>query len=118
MWDHASDGHSTLTLQVSTQIQHSVNRSSRCVMTAIKTPPLHCKTLALLALAACSTLALAQDVGTERLPCTAAAPDGYLAMCLITRDSVDLREWVQHYVDLGVSKVYVFDHNSTTWLSS
>ena len=45
---------------------------------------------------------------------TVAAPDGYLAMCLITRDSVDLRDWLQHYLDLGVSKVYVFDHNSST----
>ena len=44
---------------------------------------------------------------------TAAPPDGYVAMCLLARDSTDLRDWVGHYLKLGVSKVYLYDHNSS-----
>ena len=81
-------------------------------MPRLNQPNVLCRTLLLLA--ACSGLSLARSIGSAGLTRTAAAPDGYLAMCLITRDSVDLRDWVQHYLDLGVSKIYVFDHNSST----
>ena len=36
-----------------------------------------------------------------------------IALCLIVKDDVDLEEWVQYHVNLGVRKIYVFDNNST-----
>lgn len=45
---------------------------------------------------------------------TYASPDGYVAMCLVTRDATDMRDWIEHYLHLGISKFYLFDHNSST----
>ncbi len=38
----------------------------------------------------------------------------YVGLCAIIRDSLDLRDFVDHYVSLGVIKIYIFDHNSST----
>ena len=37
----------------------------------------------------------------------------YVGMCAIVRDSLDLRDFVDHYMSLGVNKIYIFDHNSS-----
>ena len=68
----------------------------------------------LIALVFCLLHSQARSLGTAVAVRTPAAPDGYVAMCLITRDSTDLRDWIRHYLDLGVSKVYLYDHNSST----
>jgi hypothetical protein len=40
-------------------------------------------------------------------------PD-YLAMCLIVKDQPeDTVEWIEYHRRIGVTKFYVFDHNST-----
>ena len=81
---------------------------------------LHIQLVGLLfaALAACSkvqcTRSLKATHSTFTLRHEAASPDGYVAMCLIARDSLALRDWLEHYLDLGVSKVYLYDHNSST----
>jgi hypothetical protein len=41
-------------------------------------------------------------------------PHGYVAICAIVKDQKeDLQEWVMYHKWLGVSKIYLFDHNST-----
>ena len=65
------------------------------------------------ALLICLRGSQARTLGKAVAVRTSAAPDGYVAMCLITRDSNDLRDWIHHYLNLGVSKVYLFDHNSS-----
>ena len=48
------------------------------------------------------------------LEAKAAQPGAYLAMCLVVRDqNNDLREWIEYHYNLGVSKFYIFDDNST-----
>ena len=36
-----------------------------------------------------------------------------VALCLIVKDDIDLEEWLQYHVALGVGIIYVFDNNST-----
>lgn len=39
---------------------------------------------------------------------------GYVALCLVARDAhADLLEWLNHHLRLGVSKVYLWDHESS-----
>ncbi|KAF6251769.1 glycosyltransferase family 92-domain-containing protein [Scenedesmus sp. NREL 46B-D3] len=41
-------------------------------------------------------------------------PDGFVAICAIVKNQhQDLREWLEYHKWLGVSKVYVYDNNST-----
>jgi hypothetical protein len=41
-------------------------------------------------------------------------PDGYAAICAIVKNQHrDIREWLEYHRWLGVSKVYVYDNNST-----
>lgn len=43
----------------------------------------------------------------------------YLAMCLVTSDQgVDVREWIDHYLRLGVGRFYIFDHSTTSVVSA
>eukprot|EP00891_Asterochloris_glomerata_P005717 jgi/Astpho2/5717/e_gw1.00079.119.1_t len=40
-------------------------------------------------------------------------PEQYLALCLAAKDQhLDLREWLDHHLALGVSKIYLFDDHS------
>lgn len=40
--------------------------------------------------------------------------DGYVAVCVIVKNQHrDIREWLEYHRWLGVSKVYVYDNNST-----
>ena len=42
------------------------------------------------------------------------ADEGYLAICLAVKDQAeDVREWALHHLNLGVSKIYILEHNST-----
>eukprot|EP00887_Chlorella_sp_A99_P002865 scaffold6.g2865.t1 len=52
------------------------------------------------------------SAAAEREPC----PPPSVALCLLARDEwpEDLDEWLQHYKRLGVSKVYLYDNNSST----
>lgn len=39
----------------------------------------------------------------------------YVAVCLITSDQgEDVREWINHYLRLGVGRFYIFDHSHTS----
>lgn len=41
-------------------------------------------------------------------------PEGYVALCVIVKDqAADLREWLQYHRWIGISRVYLFDNNST-----
>ena len=40
-------------------------------------------------------------------------------MCLVTSDSgAEVREWLEHYLRLGVRRFYVFDHNKQPILNA
>eukprot|EP00884_Botryococcus_braunii_P006926 jgi/Botrbrau1/16234/Bobra.0066s0020.1 len=40
--------------------------------------------------------------------------DQYVALCLAFKDQhADLREWVEHHLALGVTKIYIMDNNSS-----
>lgn len=39
--------------------------------------------------------------------------DGYVAICALARDELDLREWVEYHYRVGVSKIYFHDEVST-----
>eukprot|EP00887_Chlorella_sp_A99_P002866 scaffold6.g2866.t1 len=61
------------------------------------------------------------SVLTPLVPCkrSASAPapaNGSVALCLVAKDEnpTDLDEWLEYHRRLGVSKVYLFDHNSST----
>ena len=70
-------------------------------------------TLVFVALLFCLQDSQARNLGKAVAERSSAGPDGYVAMCLVSRDATDLRDWVQHYLNLGISKVYLFDHNSS-----
>ena len=43
-----------------------------------------------------------------------AETDSYLAMCLIIKDEHEnIVEWIEYHKRMGVTKIYMFDHNST-----
>ena len=47
------------------------------------------------------------------LAAPAVQPEHYLALCLAAKDQhLDLREWLDHHLALGVSKIYLFDDHS------
>ena len=46
-------------------------------------------------------------------PRSAPLTSGDLALCLIVKDDLDLEEWVEYHLALGVGRVYLFDDNST-----
>ena len=47
------------------------------------------------------------------LAAPAVQPEQYLALCLAAKDQhLDLREWLDHHLALGVSKIYLFDDHS------
>ena len=45
-------------------------------------------------------------------PLTPLTP-GDVSLCLIVKDDLDLEEWVEYHLALGVGRVYLFDNNST-----
>ena len=47
------------------------------------------------------------------LPRATPLTSGDLALCLIVKDDLDLEEWVEYHLALGVGRVYLFDDNST-----
>ena len=50
---------------------------------------------------------------TGSLAAPAVQPEQYLALCLAAKDQhLDLREWLDHHLALGVSKIYLFDDHS------
>lgn len=36
-----------------------------------------------------------------------------IALCLITKDDLDLEEWVTYHLAIGIGRIYIFDNNST-----
>lgn len=44
-------------------------------------------------------------------------PEGYVAICAIVKNQhKDLREWIEYHKWIGVSKIYIYDNNSTVTL--
>jgi hypothetical protein len=40
---------------------------------------------------------------------------GYLSICLAVRNQAeDVREWALHHLGLGATKIYIFEHNSSS----
>lgn len=40
---------------------------------------------------------------------------GYLAICLAIKDQAeDVREWALHHLSMGATKLYIYEHNSST----
>lgn len=41
-------------------------------------------------------------------------PEGYVALCVIVKNqAADLQEWLQYHRFIGISRVYLYDNNST-----
>ena len=38
--------------------------------------------------------------------------NNYLAICCIVKNEIDLNEWIEYHLNIGVDKIFIFDNNS------